>query len=120
VVNYHISDHDLDDRTRLISLGGELDLYTAPRFEDALRQALDAGKRRIVIDLSEATFIDSTTLAVIVAGSKRLSAAGGELALVCSHRAVMRVFEITGYDRLFSICASRDEAVRALADAPSG
>jgi anti-sigma B factor antagonist len=112
--HHHISDEDLDGETRLISVGGAVDLYSAPEFKEALERALEAGTRRIVIDLSTATFIDSTALGVIACGSRRLSTTGGSLAIVCHHPGPMRVFRVSGFDRLFSICGSRDGALRAL------
>lgn len=115
-----ISYEDLDAETRVISVGGEVDLYSAPEFKEALEQALEADRRRIVLDFSEATFIDSTALGVIMSGSKRLSAKGGSLAIVCSNPAPLRVFQIAGFDRLLPFYGSRDEALRALTDEPSG
>ena len=52
-----------------------------------------------MVDLSKATFIDSTTLGVLVGGVKRLRPAGGSLALVCTDENITKIFEITGLDR---------------------
>ena len=73
------------------------------------------GAKHVVIDLSETTFIDSTTLGVLVGGVKRLRTNDGQLSLVCSDRNITKIFEITGLDRVFTIHSSRDEAVAALA-----
>ena len=56
----------------MIELGGEIDLYTAPEFKERMVELIEGGKKQIVVDLSEATFIDSTTLGVLVGGVKRL------------------------------------------------
>ena len=114
-MNFTISDQQIDAETHLIELGGEVDLYTAPEFKERMVQVIEEGKKRIVVDLSEATFIDSTTLGVLVGGVKRLRPAGGSLALVCSDQNIQKIFEITGLDRVFPIHESREEALSAVA-----
>jgi anti-sigma B factor antagonist len=114
-VNFHISDEEIDAETQVIELGGEIDLYTAPEFKERMVALIEDGKKRIVVDLSAATFIDSTTLGVLVGGVKRLRPTGGTLALVCTDQNITKIFEITGLDRVFPIHASRDEALAAVA-----
>jgi anti-sigma B factor antagonist len=77
-------------------------------------ELIDGGKNRIVVDLTEATFIDSTTLGVLVGGVKRLRPSGGGLALVCTDQNITKIFEITGLDRVFPIHETRDEALGAV------
>ena len=96
-------------------LGGEVDLYTAPEFKERLVQVIEDGKKQLVVDLSKATFIDSTTLGVLVGGVKRLRPTGGSLALVCTDQNISKIFEITGLDRVFPIYKSRDEALAGAA-----
>ena len=71
-MNFHIEDEAIDDVTHVIELGGEVDLYTAPEFKERMVELIESGKKQIVVDLSKATFIDSTTLGVLVGGVKRL------------------------------------------------
>jgi anti-sigma B factor antagonist len=114
-VNFHIKDEEIDAETQVIELGGEIDLYTAPEFKERMVELIEDGKKRIVVDLSAATFIDSTTLGVLVGGVKRLRPAGGSLALVCTDQNITKIFEITGLDRVFPIHESRDDALAAVA-----
>jgi anti-sigma B factor antagonist len=114
-VNFNIQDEEIDSDTHVIQLGGEVDLYTAPEFKERLVELIENGKTKIVVDLSEATFIDSTTLGVLVGGVKRLRPAGGSLALVCSDQNITKIFEITGLDRVFPIHDTRDEALSSVA-----
>jgi anti-sigma B factor antagonist len=114
-VNFNIQDEEIDSETHVIQLGGEVDLYTAPEFKERLVELIENGKTKIVVDLSEATFIDSTTLGVLVGGVKRLRPAGGSLALVCSDQNITKIFEITGLDRVFPIHGTRDEALSSVA-----
>ncbi len=115
-MNFHINDEEIDAETHVIELGGEVDLYTAPEFKERMVKVIEEGKKRVVVDLSEATFIDSTTLGVLVGGVKRLRPSGGSLALVCTDQNIQKIFEITGLDRVFPIHASRDEALSSLGD----
>ncbi len=120
-MNFQISDQEVDADTHLIELGGEIDLYTAPEFKERMTEIIDEGKTRVVVDLTQATFIDSTTLGVLVGGVKRLRPAGGSLALVSTDENITKIFEITGLDRVFPIHASRDEALAEVGKAePAG
>ena len=113
-MNFHIDDESIDAETHVIELGGEVDLYTAPEFKERLVQVIEDGKKQLVVDLSKATFIDSTTLGVLVGGVKRLRPTGGSLALVCTDQNITKIFEITGLDRVFPIHGSREEALDAV------
>jgi anti-sigma B factor antagonist len=115
-VNFQIQDEEIDSTTHVIELGGEVDLYTAPEFKERMVELIEGGKKQIVVDLSKATFIDSTTLGVLVGGVKRLRPSGGSLALVCTDQNISKIFEITGLDRVFPIHGSREEALRSVAE----
>ena len=119
-MNFHIQDEEIDADTHVIELGGEVDLYTAPEFKERLVQVIEDGKKQLVVDLSKATFIDSTTLGVLVGGVKRLRPTGGSLALVCTDQNISKIFEITGLDRVFPIYKSRDEALSNVGTAQPG
>jgi anti-anti-sigma regulatory factor len=71
------------------------------------------GARRVIVDLSKVTFIDSTALGVLVSGAKRVRPRNGNLDIVCADENIIRIFEITGLDRIFGIYPSRGEAVKA-------
>ena len=113
-MNFDIKTEQLGDDAYVISLAGEVDLYTAPEFKQQLLEVIGQGGKQVVVDFSDTTFIDSTTLGVLVGGVKRLRTNDGQLSLVCSDRNIMKIFEITGLDRVFTIHGTRDEAVAAL------
>ena len=113
-MNFEIKTEKLDGDVTVIALAGEVDLYTAPEFKEALLEAIADGARTIVVDLTDTTFIDSTTLGVLVGGLKRLRPEDRTLALVCSDQNITKIFEITGLDRVFPIHGSRDEALQAV------
>ena len=113
-MNFDITTEQLGDDAYVIALSGEVDLYTAPEFKQQLLDVIGKGAKDIVVDFSNTTFIDSTTLGVLVGGVKRLRASDGQLSLVCSDRNITKIFEITGLDRVFSIYPSRDEALATI------
>src|ERR1044072_1261160 len=112
-MNFDIKTEQISDDAYVISLAGEVDLYTAPEFKQQLLDVIGQGAKNVVVDFTGTTFIDSTTLGVLVGGVKRLRPGGGTLSLVCSDRNITKIFEITGLDRVFTIYATRDEAVSA-------
>ena len=120
-MNFDIKTERIADDVYVISLAGEVDLYTAPEFKQQLLEVIGQGGKQVIVDFTNTTFIDSTTLGVLVGGVKRLRTNDGQLSLVCSDRNITKIFEITGLDRVFAIHPTREEAVAALdrAGAPS-
>ena len=110
-MDFSIDTEQVGDNRHVIALGGEVDLYTAPELKSQMLELIANGASEVVVDFTNTTFIDSTTLGVLVGGVKRLRAQDGRLALVCSDRNITKIFEITGLDRVFTIYPTRDEAV---------
>jgi anti-sigma B factor antagonist len=106
-----ISTEEPEPTTAVIGLKGEVDLYTCPELKQELLRVIGEGALLVVVDLTETTFIDSTGLGVLVRGVERLNTEGGRLAIVCVDPNMVKVFEVTGLDRVFSIYASREEAL---------
>jgi anti-sigma B factor antagonist len=109
-ISFAVSQREPDALTSVLEVEGELDLTSAPSLKWALSDALDAGRSRIVVDLSLVTFIDSTALGVLV-GAQRSLSPGTRLAVVCTHVAVLRIFELTGLDGTFHIFPTIDSAL---------
>lgn len=97
----------------VVAVTGEVDLLAAPELKSVLMGAIASGAKRIVVDMTETRFIDSTTLGVILGASKRLRPEGGELLLVIDHPSIRKIFEITLLDRAFRIFETRDAALAA-------
>lgn len=102
-MNFDLATAALGDGIFSVSVVGEVDLATAPEFKRALSDVTSSGARRVLVDLSNAAFIDSTTLGVLMGAVKRLRSGGGELTVVCPDPNVRKIFEITRLDRVFSI-----------------
>jgi anti-sigma B factor antagonist len=109
-LNFDIKTEQVDE-AYVIALAGEVDLYTAPEFKQQLLDVIGKGGKDVIVDFSDTTFIDSTTLGVLVGGVKRLRTNDGQLSLVCSDRNITKIFEITGLDRVFTIYPTREEAL---------
>jgi anti-sigma B factor antagonist len=99
-----------DERTSVVALEGELDLERAPSLKWALVDAVDAGRRQLVVDLSQVRFMDSTALSVLV-GVNRSLGEGARLAIVCVNTNVLKIFELSGMDGVFAIFPTVDDAL---------
>jgi anti-sigma B factor antagonist len=115
MIFYVKDDNGVDQDVRVVSVGGELDLRVAPAFRDAVERVIDGGARRLLVDLSEVTFIDSTSIGVLVCALKRMHASGGSLELVCTEKNVLKTLEVSGLDQHFRIHGSRDEVLAGAA-----
>ena len=98
----------------IVSLSGELDLYTAERVRVAVDEAGAVGADNVIVDLSEISFIDSTALGVLVQETKRLEGRGHSLVLVTNDPRTLRVFEVTGLDRVLRTFATLRDALSQL------
>src|SRR5438046_1079706 len=101
----------------VLSLHGEIDVYTAPQFRQALVDLVDSGATRIVVDMGAVEFLDSTGLGVLVEGLKRVEAHQGELSVVATQEKILKIFDITGLNKVFTIHSSVDEATGRSAQA---
>jgi|SRR6478752_1053255 anti-sigma B factor antagonist len=101
-----------DGHVAVVTVFGQADLHTAPELRSAITDAIDGGSLALVIDLSEATFIDSMTLGVLLGALKQLRPSGGSVSIVCSDPHIRRIFEITLLDRVFALHETREAALR--------
>jgi anti-sigma B factor antagonist len=98
---------------RIVRLAGELDLYNANVVRDSLLEVADDGPpERIVVDLSEVDFMDSTTLGVLIEARTKLANRKGFL-LAAPGLETRRALQISGLDRHFSVHDTVDEALQA-------
>lgn len=110
------SSQDMD--VAVVLAGGELDFAASSQIRDRLRERIEGGIRRLIVDLSGATFIDSTAIGALVAAATQLNELdGGLLLVVCpdENRRLLRIFEIAGIESLIAVHSSRAEAMRELA-----
>jgi len=110
----HLSDEAIDADTQVVRAHGELDLYVAPEFKRRLANTIEAGKTRIVVDLTDAAFMDSTALGVLIGAHKRLRVRGGALAVASEQPTILRILELTGMDQVLDLYATAGEALAGL------
>jgi anti-sigma B factor antagonist len=111
---FSLHEEHLDGQRHVIAVAGEIDLFTAPELKSALAGAVESGRTRIVVDLTETSFLDSTALGVLIGAVKRLRTRDGVLTIVNTDRNIAKTFEITGLDQIFTIRPTRGEAIEAL------
>src|ERR1044071_347975 len=99
MVDFTLTTRPGDDGSSVVELAGELDLYPAPELTDALQ----GGSGPVVVDLQEVTFLDSTTLALLVREHRRLRTAGRDLTVLVGPRTPTSAFAITGVDGILAV-----------------
>jgi anti-sigma B factor antagonist len=107
VVDLTLSTREVGGRT-IVAVGGEIDVYTAPKLRDTITELVAGGSYRLVVDMTEVEFLDSTGLGVLVGGLKKVRAHDGSLELVCSNDRLLKIFKITGLAKVFVIHDSVD------------
>jgi len=118
--DFALTEESLGEGRHVVAVRGEIDLFTAPELKKTLADAIENGATRVVVDLGETTFLDSTALGVLIGAVKRLRQRDGQLVIVNTDPNIQKTFEITGLDQIFTIVDSRDAAVTALDEAPAG
>ena len=111
---------DFGEDVAVLVAGGEIDYAASPQLRERIDERIDAGGRRLVLDLSMVSFIDSTAIGVLVGAVMRLHELGeGSLLVVCTdeNQRVLRIFEVAGIDSLIPLHHSRAGALSALAGA---
>lgn len=99
----------------VVEVGGEIDVYTAPRLREQIVELVNAGHYHLVIDIEAVDFLDSTGLGVLVGGLKRVRAHDGGLRIVCTQERLLKVFRITGLTKVFPLHDSVEGAVAEVA-----
>ena len=98
------------DGYTILSPQGEIDFATGPQLKEALTELLVAGEVNLVVDLLRVDFIESTGLGALIGGRRRAHALRGSLVLVCTADQMLKVFRITGLDKVFTIHDSVEAA----------
>ena len=107
-----LSTREVGGRT-VVAVGGEIDVYTAPKLRDKITELVGQGSYHLVVDMQQVEFLDSTGLGVLVGGLKKVRAHSGSLQLVCNQDRLLKIFRITGLAKVFVIHETADEALAA-------
>ena len=111
VGDFQLDVETVSDGAVVVAVHGEADLHTAPELRDRLTAIIDGGVRRVLVDLTDTTFIDSMALGVLLGSTKRLRANDGRLELIVATPDIRRIFEITMLDRILAIHPTREIAL---------
>jgi anti-sigma B factor antagonist len=106
----HIRTTRIPAGAHLVTLAGELDLYSAPSLREEMKRLPDGAD--VVVDLDALTFVDSIALGVLLSASHRLRQSGGCLLVVCEREEILRVFQHMRLDSYLQIEPSLDDALR--------
>jgi anti-sigma B factor antagonist len=108
LVELNVSSRFHDDHT-VVTICGEIDLYTAPRLHSELAGLLAEGMPpRVVIDMSGVEFCDSTGMNVLLSCLRRARERGGELEIAAPKPAVRKILQVTGLDSVFTLVEDTD------------
>jgi anti-anti-sigma factor len=97
----------------VISVAGELDMATAPQLQTQITELLEQGHARLVFDLAEVSFCDSTGLSVFVRAKNSCDEMDGIVRLAAPQRGVLRILQVSGLVEVLQTYPTVDEAVTA-------
>jgi anti-sigma B factor antagonist len=103
---------DRDNDVCAVTLEGEIDVYTAPRLKEELVSVVESGCPNVIVDMEKVGFIDSSGLGVLVSALRRARERDGVVRIVCTRENILKIFRITGLDKVFPIYAEMAEARR--------
>lgn len=99
---------------RVLDVTGEIDVYTAPQFREAVNGILASGQKHLIINMAGVTYMDSSGFGTLLSATKRLRPDGGTVNLIKCSPAIDRILRITKLDSIFSVFDSVDDAIKAL------
>ncbi len=97
----------------VVDVAGELDIATSPRLKSAVHHALTEGCSRVVVNLLQTTYLDSTALSVLTSAQKEARRAGGNVGLVYGQPQIEKILTMTGLKDSFQVFRTEEDAVNA-------
>jgi anti-sigma B factor antagonist len=104
------------DDYKVLKPNGDLDVYTVGSLRDALGKMVEEKGVKVVVDLDEVPFMDSSGLGALMGGVRRLREAEGDLAIACTREQHLKLFTITGFGEGVSIAPTVEEAAKGFTD----
>jgi len=105
------------DGLQILDVSGEIDVYTAPQFKEAVNTILSGGQKHLIINMANVSYMDSSGFGALLSATKRLRPLGGTVNLVNCSGAIDRILRITRLNTVFATYESVDEAVDATKNA---
>jgi anti-sigma B factor antagonist len=97
----------------ILAVRGEIDVYTAPLFKQAVQKLLTEGTRHLIIDMQGVTYMDSSGFGTLLGATKRLRPEGGALHLVGTNPTVSRMLHLTRLDTVLALHPTMEDALGA-------
>jgi len=96
----NIEKRDVGQEVAVLRLDGRLNMVAAPRLKEAVDQVVEGGRPRVVVDMAEVTFMDSSGLGALIAGLKKARQRNGDLRISGMNDQVATVLRLTNLDRV--------------------
>ncbi len=116
-IEFAIKDRAAGRDTHVVAVSGEVDLFTAPEFKQRVMAPIATGVDHVIVDLTETTFVDSSSLGILIGAHRRLKSRGGRLVVACDGEAIVKTLRITGLDSVFGLVDSVEAALGERAEA---
>jgi anti-sigma B factor antagonist len=100
--------------TKILDVSGEIDVYTAPQFKDAVNSIIAGGQKHLVVNMRNVTYIDSSGFGALLSATRRLRPEGGTVNLVQVNGAIDRILRITKLNTVFATYDTIDDALAAM------
>jgi anti-sigma B factor antagonist len=113
-MEFGVSARPDSDGVAVVDVRGEVDVYTAPRLREELHHCLDGGKNKIVVNLADVAYMDSSGLGVLIGALKRAREEKGDLVVAAPNARISRILEVTGLSKIFNVRDGVEESVTAL------
>jgi anti-sigma B factor antagonist len=110
-IDFAVWEEPVEGDAHVVAVRGEIDLFTAPEFKEGIAAAIDSGRSVVVVDLSAATFIDSSSLGILISANKRLQLHDARLVIATDVPAILNTFSITGLDGVLRVERTRELAL---------
>jgi anti-sigma B factor antagonist len=98
----------------VLDVAGEIDVYTAPQFKEAVNQIISAGQQDLIINMARVTYMDSSGFGTLLSATKRLRPEGGTVNLVACNSAIERMLRITRLNTVFGTFQTSEDAIEAV------
>jgi len=102
-----------EDGVAIVTLGGQADVYTSPEMSKILEAYIARGQGKILLDLEELEYLDSSTLAALLRAQKKAKNLGGDVKLLKLQGEPRKVFEVSGFLSIFETFSDRNEALQS-------
>ena len=101
------------DGTKVLDVTGEIDVYTAPQFKEAVNEVIAGGQKHLIINMANVTYMDSSGFGTLLSATRRLRPEGGTINLVKCNSAIDRILRITRLNTVFATFDNLQDALEA-------